>query len=74
MGYTKGLSASSASELETFDKLFDGNLTASNAEALDARFLAVGKGSSRQLRRRKATFRSQNCVDIGCFLLCNIKT
>ena len=26
MGYTKGLSASSASELEAFDKIFDGNL------------------------------------------------
>ena len=55
MGYSKGPSAPSASELEIFDKLFDGNLTASNAEALDALFLAVGKGSSRQPRRRKAT-------------------
>jgi hypothetical protein len=48
MGYTKGPLASSASKLETFDKLFDGNLTASNAEALDTLFAAVGKGSSRQ--------------------------
>ena len=55
MGYTKGPSASSALELEAFDKLFDGNLTASNVQALDALFLAVGKGSSRQPRRRKAT-------------------
>ena len=55
MCYTKDPSAPSASELKAFDKLFDGNLTASNAEALDALFLAVGKGSSRQPRRRKAT-------------------
>jgi hypothetical protein len=55
IGYTKDPSASSASELEAFDKLFDGNLAASNAEALDALLPAVGKGSSRQPRRRKAT-------------------
>jgi len=55
MGYTKGPSAPSASELETFGKLFDGNLTTSNTEALDALFLTVGKGSFRQPRRRKAT-------------------
>jgi hypothetical protein len=55
MGYTKGPSASSASELEAFNKLFDGNLTASNAEALDALFPAVEKGLPRQLRRRKTT-------------------
>ena len=55
MGYTKGPSAPSASELAIFDKLFDGNLTASNAEALDALFPAVGRGSSRQPRRRNAT-------------------
>jgi hypothetical protein len=48
MGYTKGLSAPSASELENFDKLFDSNLTTSNAEASDALFPAIGKGSSRQ--------------------------
>jgi hypothetical protein len=47
MGYTKGPPASSTSELEAFDKLFDGNITASNAEALDALFPAVGKGLSR---------------------------
>jgi len=52
MSYTKGPSASSTSELEAFDKIFDGNLTASNAEAL---FSNGGKGSSRQPRRRKAT-------------------
>ena len=52
MCYTKGPSAPSTSELEAFDKLFDGNLTASNANAL---FPAINKGSSRQLRRRKAT-------------------
>jgi hypothetical protein len=56
MGYIKGSSAPSASKLEAFDKLFDGNLTASNAEALDALFPAVEKGSSWQSRRRKATF------------------
>ena len=55
MSYTKGPSAPSTSELEAFDKIFDGNLTASNAEALEALFLNSGKGSSRQPRRRKAT-------------------
>jgi hypothetical protein len=55
MGYTKGPSAPSASELEVFDKIFDGNMIASNVEALDALFLNGGKGSSRQPRRRKAT-------------------
>jgi hypothetical protein len=47
MGYTMGLSAPSASELEVFDKLFDDNLIASHADAMDALFLAVGKGSTR---------------------------
>jgi hypothetical protein len=42
--------------MEAFDKLFDGNLTASKVEAMDALFPAVGKGPSRQLRGRKATF------------------
>jgi hypothetical protein len=54
MGYTKSLLAPSASELETFDKLFDGNMTASNAEALDALFPAIERGLSRQPRSRKA--------------------
>ena len=48
MGYTKGTSVPSASELEAFDKIFDGKLTASNVEALDALFPDGGKGSSRQ--------------------------
>jgi hypothetical protein len=55
MGYTKGPSAPSASELEVSDKIFDGNMVAPNVEALDVLFLNGGKGSSRQLRRRKAT-------------------
>ena len=55
MGYTKGLSAPSSSKLEAFDKLFDGNLTASEAEALNELFPTVGKAPSRQPRRRKAT-------------------
>ena len=55
MGYTRDPSAPSASELEAFDRLFDGNLTASKAEALDELFPAVGKAPSRQPRRRKAT-------------------
>jgi hypothetical protein len=41
--------------MEAFDKLFDGNLTTSEAEAMDALFPAVGKGLSRQLRGHKAT-------------------
>ena len=55
MGYTKGPSVSSASELEAFDKIFDGNLTASNVEALDTFFPDGGKGSPKQSQRRKAT-------------------
>jgi hypothetical protein len=54
MGYTKDPSAPSASELEAFNKIFDGNLTASNVEALDALFPDGGKGSARQPRRREA--------------------
>ena len=52
MGFTKGPSTSSASELEAYDKLFGGDLTVSEAEALDELFPAV---RSRQPRRRKAT-------------------
>ena len=48
LAYIRGPSAPSTSEVEAFDKLFDGNLTASEAEAMDALFLAIGKGSSRQ--------------------------
>ena len=55
MGYTKGPSVPTESELEAFDKIFAGNLTASNVQALDALFPDGGKGSSRQLRRHKAT-------------------
>jgi hypothetical protein len=35
--------------VEAFDRLFDGNLTALEAEAMDALFRAVGKGPFRQL-------------------------
>ena len=48
MGYTRGPSAPSALELEAFDRLFDGNLTVSEAEALDELFPAIGKAPSRQ--------------------------
>ena len=41
MGFTKGPSAPSMSELEAYDKLFGGDLTASEAEALDELFPAV---------------------------------
>jgi hypothetical protein len=74
MGYTKGPSVPSASELEAFDRIFDGNLTVSEAEALNELFLAVGKAPSRQPRDTRPPPRSQSCVDIGCFLLCNIET
>ena len=47
MGYIKGPSAPSTSEVEAFDKLFDGNLSASKAEAMDALFPAARKGQSR---------------------------
>jgi len=48
MSYTKGPSMPFALELESFDKIFDGNLTASIAKALDELFPAVGKTPSRQ--------------------------
>jgi hypothetical protein len=49
MGFVKGPSASSASGLEAYDKLFGGDLTADDAEALDELFSAV------RPRRRKTT-------------------
>ena len=52
MGFTKGPSTPSASELAAYDKLFGGDLTASEAEALDELFPVVW---SRQPRRHKAT-------------------
>jgi hypothetical protein len=55
MGYIKGPSVPSASELKAFDKIFDDNLTESNIKALDALFLGGGKGLSKQPQRRKAT-------------------
>ena len=55
MGYIKGPSTPSASKLEAFDKLFNSNLTASNAEALDALLPPAGKGLSIQPRKHKAT-------------------
>ena len=55
MSYTRDPSVPSASELKAFDRLFDGNLTASEAKALNELFPAVGKAPSRQPRRRKAT-------------------
>ena len=51
MDFTMGPSAPSMSELKAYEKLFDDDLTTSEAEALDELFLAV----SRQSRRRKAT-------------------
>jgi hypothetical protein len=75
MSYTKGPSALSASELETFDRLFDGNLTVSKADALDELFPAIEKASFRQPRKdARPPLRSQSYVDIGCFLLYNIET
>jgi hypothetical protein len=47
MGYTKSPSAPFTSKLETFYRIFDGNLTVSNAEALDALFADSRKGSSK---------------------------
>ena len=65
MGYTRGLSAPSASELEAFDRLYDGNLTASKAR----RWMS----SSRPLERHRSGSREnarpprpQSCIDIGC--------
>jgi hypothetical protein len=52
MGFTKGQSTSSTSELEAHDKFFRGDLTAFEAKALDELFPTV---RSRQPRRHKAT-------------------
>jgi hypothetical protein len=41
MGFTKGPSAPSASELPAYDKLFGSDLTAYKAEALDELFPTV---------------------------------
>jgi len=41
MGFTKGPSAPSTSELEAYDRLFGEDLTASEAEVLDELFSAV---------------------------------
>jgi hypothetical protein len=49
MGFINGPSASSALGLATYDKLFEGDLTADDAEVLDELFPAVWP------RRRKAT-------------------
>jgi hypothetical protein len=80
----KSPSAPSVSELRAFDKLFDGNLTASNIEAMDVLFSAVGKGSFRQPRRpghllgRTATsvlvvflrnIETRYRIGIGCFFM-----
>jgi len=52
IGFTKGPSTPSASELEAYEKLSGGDLTVSEAEALDELFPAV---RSRQPRRCKTT-------------------
>ena len=52
MCFTKGPSMPSALELAAYDKLFGGDLTASEAKALDEVFLAV---RSRQPRGHKST-------------------
>jgi len=49
--------APAESELEAFDKIFIGNLTAFNVEALDILFLDGGKSSSKQPQRHR----------FGCF-------
>ena len=52
MGFTKGPSAPSVLELEAYEKLFGGDLTVSEAEALDELFPAI---RSRQPQGRKST-------------------
>ena len=68
MGYTKGRTTPFVSELEAFDKLFDGNLTTSNAEALDALFSALEKAHPGSRENARPPLRSHHCVGIGCFL------
>jgi hypothetical protein len=55
MGNTKSPSAPSASELETFDRLLNGNMTASEAEVLNELFSAAAKAPSKHPQRHKAT-------------------
>jgi hypothetical protein len=63
VGYTKDLSAQSSSELEAFDKIFDSNLTASTAEALED----SGKGSSSSREGARPPSRSHPYVGFSCF-------
>ena len=74
MSYTRDPSVPSASELEAFDRLFDCNLTASEAETLDELFPAIERARPSSRKDARPPLRSQSCVDIGCFLLCNIES
>ena len=47
------ISMPSVSGQKAYEEIFEGNLNASNVEALDALFMDAGKGSSRQRRRRR---------------------
>ena len=69
MSYTKGLSAPSASELETFDKLFDVNLTERWTHS--SRTLKKARPGSHEDSRPPS--RSHSYISIGYFLLCNIE-
>jgi hypothetical protein len=52
MGYIKNWSTPGH---KAYKRLFEGELTVSNVEALDVLFMDAGKGSCRQQRRLKAT-------------------
>jgi hypothetical protein len=63
VGYTKDPSAQSSSELKAFDKIFDSNLTAFTAEALED----SGNGSSSSREGARPPSGSHPYVGFGCF-------
>jgi hypothetical protein len=70
VGYTKDPSAQSSSELKAFDKIFDSNLTAFTAEALED----SGNGSSSSREGARPPSGSHPYVGLVVFHFCNIET
>jgi hypothetical protein len=67
MGCTKDPSALSALEVEAFDKIFDGNMTAFNVGALGVLFRAVERARLDSRENARPSPRWHCCVGFGCF-------